>query len=175
MGERLGNAHHHHHRYWQQRGTGRGRKATKGIVYRLTWKCFPSEKRCWHTEKHTDFIQGKGRDANLKNQTDIFHIPYYKHEAISTSVLLRWDFSYIFYAKILLKAGLLIRQEKTYHLLGSLKSTLLTLIKYSQQACPIAPCEEANPSLPFPRQAFRAQSNTAQTFHSCSPTIYSRS
>lgn len=55
----------------------------------------------------------KERVANLKNQTAIFHIPYYKHEAIPTSVLLRWDFSYILYAKILVKAGVVKRQEKT--------------------------------------------------------------
>lgn len=61
-----------------------------------------------------------------------------------------------FTSKNPVKAGLMKRQEKTHHILGSLRSTLLTLTKYSRQTCPVASCEEANPSPPFPRQTFRA-------------------
>lgn len=78
-----------------------------------------------------------------------------RREATSTSVLLRCDFLSISHTKIPLKAGLMKRQEKTHHILGSLRSASLTL-KYYRQTCPIASREEANPSPAFPRQTFRA-------------------
>lgn len=56
--------------------SSRSRKATKGTVYLHAGKCFPSRKRCQYREKHTDFIKGEGKDADLKNQTDILRIPY---------------------------------------------------------------------------------------------------
>lgn len=146
----------------------RGRKATKGTVYLLhAGKCFPSVKRCQYTEKHIDFIKGKGRDADLRNQTDILHIPYQRHETISTSDLLRGDFSYISHANIPEKAGLRKRQEKTHHILGSLRPTLLAFTKYSRESCPVA--SHANHSLPLPRQIPEPQRNAAHTFYFSSP------
>lgn len=67
------------------------------------------------------------------------------------------------------EAGLRKRQEKTHHILGSLRSTLLAFTQYSRESCPVASHAEANPSLPFPRQISEPQRNAAQTFYFCSP------
>lgn len=72
------------------------------------------------------------------------------------------------------KKDLRKRQEKTHHILGSLRPTLLAFTKYSQESCPVASHAEANPSLPLPRQISEPQRNSAQTFYFLS-TICSRS
>lgn len=82
-----------------------------------------------------------------KNQTDILHVPYYRCEAISTSVLLRWDFSCISHAKIPVKACFTKRQEKPHNIPGSLRSTLLTLTKLFSANLP---CSLSWRGKPFP-------------------------
>lgn len=77
------------------------------------------------------------------------------------------DFSYISHANIPEKAGLRKRQEKTHHILGSLRPTLLAFTKYSRESCPVA--SHANHSLPLPRQIPEPQRNAAHTFYFSSP------
>ena len=135
VGETLGNAHHHHHDQ-QQREPGRKgyQRYCVSASYRKMFSLVKEMSIYWETSK---FHRGK-RDADLKYDTDILRIPYYRREAISTLVLLRRDFSYISHAKIPVKVGLTKRQEKTYHILGSWRSTSLTLTIYSRQTHPVA-------------------------------------